>query len=140
MFQQSISATLLEFAKPILDQIDENTTEKDIAAAFIAAITVWNAMVFDQWWSGERCLDKVRSLVLERNDPRITHLLETLAERKRKDFPNDLRAISGHSFSYRNGALELHAEARMDQDVYHALTNGHPLPIQRKSSSPIISD
>jgi hypothetical protein len=84
MFQRKISDTLIDFAKPLLDHVDENTTEEDIKAGFILAITVWNAMVFDQWWSGERCMDKVRSLILESNDPRRTHLIETLAERKRK--------------------------------------------------------
>ncbi|MDD5501647.1 MAG: hypothetical protein PHH57_08250, partial [Candidatus Omnitrophica bacterium] len=65
MSQRKISETLIDFAKPFLDIVDENTTEQEISAGFIVAITVWNSMVFDQWWSGENCLDKVRSLLLK---------------------------------------------------------------------------
>jgi hypothetical protein len=140
MFQRKISATLIDFAKPILDLVDENTTKEDISAGFIVAITVWNSMVFDQWFSGEKCLDKVRSRILETNDPRKTHLLETLAERKRRHFSHDLRAIGHYSFSYKDGNLHLHAEARMDQAVYNALSTGQTLPISRGSSPPIIPD
>ena len=140
MFKRKISATLIDFAKPILDLVDENTTEEDISAGFIVAITVWNSMVFDEWFSEERCLDKVRSRILETNDPGRTHLIEMLAERKRKYFSHDLRAIGNHSFSYKDGNLHLHAEARMDQAVYNALRTGQPLPLHRDSQSPIISD
>jgi hypothetical protein len=140
MFQRKISDTLIDFAKPLLDHVDENTTEEDIKAGFILAITVWNAMVFDQWWSGERCMDKVRSQILEANEPRGTHLIETLAERKRKKFSHDLRAIGNHSFSYKDGNLHLHAEARMDQTIHNALRKGKSLPLKRKSPTPIIPD
>lgn len=139
MFKRKISATLIDFAKPILDLIDENTTEKEISSGLIVAVTVWNSMVFDEWWAGEKCLDKVRSLVLESNDSRGIHLLETLAERKRKYFFHDIRAISHHSFTYKNGNLHLHAEARMDQAIYDALSKGKALPLSRRSASPIIS-
>jgi hypothetical protein len=140
MFQRKISAILIDFAKPILDLVDENTTEDDISAGFIVAITVWNSMVFDEWFSGERCLDKVRSRILQTNDPRMTYLLEILAKRKRRYFSKDLRAVSHYSFSYKNGNLHLHAEARMDQAVYNALNTGHSLPLHRDSASPIIPD
>jgi hypothetical protein len=139
MFKRKISATLLDFAKPILDLVDENTTEEDLSAGFMVAITVWNSMVFDEWFFGERCLDKVRSRLLKANKPRATHLLEILAERKKRFFSDDLRAIGHHSFSYKDGNLHLHAEARMDQAVYKALSTGKILPISRGSSAPIIS-
>jgi len=140
MFKRKISATLLDFAKPIVDLVDENTTEEDISAGFMVAITVWNSMVFDEWFSGERCLDKVRSRLLKADNPQGTHLLEILAERKRKYFSDDLRAIGHHSFSYKDGNLHLHAEARIDRAVCNALSTGKTLPISRGSSSPIISD
>ena len=140
MYTRKISATLIDFAKPLLDLVDENTTEEDITAGFIVAITVWNSMVFDEWFSGENCLEKVRSRILEAKDPRGTHLLEVLAERKKRYFSNDLRAVGHHSFSYKDGNLHLHAEARMDQAVYNALSTGQALPLQRDSASPIIPD
>jgi hypothetical protein len=34
MFQRKISDTLIDFAKPLLDHVDENTTEEDIKAGF----------------------------------------------------------------------------------------------------------
>jgi hypothetical protein len=85
-------------------------------------------------------MDKVRSLILEANDPRRTHLIETLAERKRKHFSRDLRAIGNHSFYYKDGNLHLQAEARMDQTIHNALRKGNSLPLRRKSSTPIIPD
>jgi hypothetical protein len=138
MCQRKISETLIDFAKPFLDIVDENTSEQEISAGFMVAITLWNSMVFDQWWSGENCLDKVRSQLLKMNDPRGTHLLEILAERKRKLFPHDLRAVGRYSFTYEDGNLHLHAEARMDQAVHNALRTGKALPISRGSSSPIL--
>jgi hypothetical protein len=86
LFQQKISETLIHFAKPILDHIDEHTTVKDISTGLMVAITVWNAMVMDRWWIGEDNLNKVRSLMLEKNDPQGTHLIEVLAERKKNTF------------------------------------------------------
>ena len=38
MFQRKISETLIDFAKPILELVDQNTTEEDISAGFIVAI------------------------------------------------------------------------------------------------------
>ena len=101
----------------------------------MVAITGWNSMVFDEWWAGERCLDKVRSRVLETNDSQGIHLLEIFAERKRKYFSYDLRAVSHHSFNYKEGNLHLRAEAPMDQAVYDALSKGQTLPLSRESSS-----
>jgi hypothetical protein len=138
MCQRKISETLIDFAKPFLDIVNENSTEQEISAGCIVAITVWNSMVFDQWWLGENCLDKVRARLLQMNDPRATHLLETLAERKRKLFAHDLRAVGRYSFTYKDGNLHLHAEARMDQAVRNALRTGKALPISRGSSSPVI--
>jgi hypothetical protein len=138
MCKRKISETLIDFAKPFLDIVDDNTTEQEISAGFIVVITVWNSMVFDQWW-GENCLDKIRSQLLKMNDPRSTRLLEVLAERKRKLFPHDLRAVGRYSFTFKNGNLHLHAEARMDQAVQTALRTGKTLPISRGSSSPILS-
>ena len=84
--QRKISATLIDFAKPILDHIDEHTTQEDISTGLMVAVTVWNAMVFDKWWKEEENLNKVRSLILKSNDPQGTHLIEVLADRKRKYF------------------------------------------------------
>ena len=135
VFQRKISATLIDFAKPLLDHIDEHTTEEEISIGLMVAITVWNAMVLDRWWSGQDNLNKVRSLLLEKNNPQGTHLIEVLADRKRKYFSEDLRTISDYSVSYKDGHLHVHAEARIDRAVLEALRSGLSLPIPRKSKS-----
>lgn len=134
LFPRKISAVLIDFARPLLDHIDEHTTEADIATALMVAITVWNAVVLDHWWSGQR-LNKVRSLVLQQNDPQMTHLIEVLADRKQRYFAQDLRAITDYSVSYKEGDLHVHAQARIDQAVLNALQSGLSLPIPRKSKS-----
>jgi hypothetical protein len=135
VFQRKISATLIDYAKPLLDHIDEHTTEEEISIGLMVAITVWNAMVLDRWWTAQDNLNKVRSLLLEKNNPQGTHLIEVLADRKRKYFSEDLRAISDYSVSYKDGHLHVHAEARIDRPVLEALRSGLSLPIPRKSES-----
>jgi hypothetical protein len=43
---RKISETLLDFAQPFIEMIDESTTKKDIENGLIIAITVWNSKVF----------------------------------------------------------------------------------------------
>jgi hypothetical protein len=61
---RKISATLIDFAKPILEHIDENTTREQVNTGLIVAITVWNAIVIATWGKGEGegWLEKVRPL------------------------------------------------------------------------------
>jgi len=130
---RKISATLIDFAKPILEHIDENTTREQVKKGLIVAITVWNAIVIDAWGKSEGWLEKVRSLILDMGEPRATHMFEVLVARKKKCFAGDLRAITDFSVDLKDGYLHVHAEARMDVTVLDALKNDRLrfLPVSR---------
>lgn len=132
---RKISATLIDFAKPILENIDEKTTRKQIESGLIVAITAWNAIVIDAWGKseGEGWLEKVRSLILDMGEPQATHMFEVLVARKKRYFADDLRAITDFSVDLKDGYLHVHAEARMDQAVLDALLNDRLrlLPVSR---------
>lgn len=129
MPSRKISATLIDFAQPILKHIDENTTQKQVEKGLMLAVCVWNAVVLDLWKSENRCLEKIRSLFDETDDPRCSQLIETLVERKRTRFAHDLRAISHFSVELNQGALHVHAQANMDSKVLVAIQEGFPLPL-----------
>jgi len=129
MPSRKISATLIDFAQPILKHIDENTTQKQVEKGLMLAVCVWNAIVLDLWKSENRCLEKIRSLFDETADPRCSKLIETLVERKRTRFAHDLRAISHFSVQLNQGTLHAHAQANMDSKVLVAIQEGFPLPL-----------
>ncbi len=129
MPSRKISATLIDFAQPILEHIDENTTQKQVEKGLMLAVCVWNAVVLDLWKTENRGLEKIRSLFDENDDPRSLQLIETLVARKRTRFAHDLRAISHFSVQLNQGNLHVHAQANMDSKVLVAIQEGFPLPL-----------
>ncbi len=127
MPKRKISATLIDFAHPILKHIDENTTQQQVEKGLIVAVTVWNAMVLDLWKKENNWLEKVRALFAD--EPDSLQLIETLVERKKTLFAQDLRAISDFSVKLEAGNLHVHAQANMDHRVLIALQEGFPLPL-----------
>ena len=109
---RKISETLLDFAHPFIEMIDENTTQQDIENGLIIAVTVWNSMVFEVIQNDPSYFEKLRNLIVEDDNPEGWMMMENLIKRKREKFADDLRAISDLSVTYSNGNLNVRAEAR----------------------------
>jgi hypothetical protein len=109
---RKISETLLDFAHPFIEIIDENTTQQDIENGLIIAVTVWNSLVFEVVQNNPSHLMNLRNSILENDNPQEWMMMENLIKRKREKFADDLRAISDFSVTYSKGNLNVRAEAR----------------------------
>lgn len=109
---RKISETLLEFAHPFIELIDENTTQQDIENGLTLAVTVWNFSVFGVVQNNPFYLEKLRNSILEGENPQGWMMMEELIKRKKEMFADDLRAIGDFSVHYSNGNLNVRAEAR----------------------------
>lgn len=75
-----------------------------------SAVNVWNALVFDTVQGTEIFFNLLRQSLRDRldSDP----LVQALIQRKRKRFPDDMRAIGDHTITYQGGELRVRAQAR----------------------------
>ena len=104
---QKISQALIELAQPLLQPVDEQTTEKQIKAAFQLAVTVWNAVAFDNRDPQNNYVEQM----IARANPQTLPLLKLLIDRMKALFGRELCAISNYSVKYEDGDLNVHAEA-----------------------------
>ena len=104
---EKISQALIELAQPLLQQVDEQTTETQIKAAFQLAVTVWNAVAFDNRDPQNNYVEQM----IARANPQTLPLLKMLIERMKGLFGKELFAISNYSVKYEDGDLNVHAEA-----------------------------
>jgi hypothetical protein len=97
---RSISETLLDFARPLLEHLPEDTTAAQRADVLRLAVTVWNAIVKDRRERGTRHLGEVRAQLEAAEEPGRTvmlSVLEALVARKRLLFEADLRVIGPYA-------------------------------------------
>lgn len=105
-----ISETLINFALPLLELVDEETSQRQLTHAFMLVVTVWNAVVESEVNKDSSYLDELRTpLVKEDFGDYALSMVEALISRKKELYPNDLRMISDYSLKYDAG--ELHVEA-----------------------------
>ncbi|NIM18110.1 MAG: hypothetical protein GTO45_39580 [Candidatus Aminicenantes bacterium] len=111
---RKISETLIDFAKPFIDMVDENTTQDQLETGFKIAITVWNAVVVEEVKKDPTYLEQLRTNVLEMGENWYYGyaMIESLISRKKEFFADDLRAIGNFSITYNEGYLHVKAEAR----------------------------
>lgn len=92
-----ISETLLSFVQPLIPGPVEG--DPDLVVTLLElGVTAWNAVVLDTWEPGQERVGAVRAAV--RALPRaqregLLPLFEELVERKRRDFQEDCRLMSG---------------------------------------------
>ncbi len=95
--KRKVSETLLEFAKPILDGIEESEDpEAELFTSLALALSAWNAVVQDTWEPEKGWVERARATL--RRMPRdvreiLLHDFELLVERKRRHFANDPRLL-----------------------------------------------
>ncbi|HAM51468.1 MAG TPA: hypothetical protein DCP92_12550 [Nitrospiraceae bacterium] len=95
-------------AKPFLHLVDKSTTETHQQSAFMIVVTVWNAVVFDIVLNTTNYTEMLRRHVRGTDS---AFLLEALICRKRELFGEDLRAIGDYRVTYKDGNLNVWAEA-----------------------------
>lgn len=108
-----ISAAILDYAKPVLDDLPPDTSFETRREVLGFAILVWNALVVAEWGRPD-FLDDLRSRLdtLPGNDI-VTGAFDRLVERKRKRHAADDRAVGNWELRLKgDGSIALCAEAR----------------------------
>lgn len=113
---RKISETLIDFASPILDSAPDGVTAEELKKGLVVAVTIWNAVVLDEWGVDQKYVDDVHKRL--RSNPESAELIEALVERKREKFSNDLRAISDFDVKVKkDGTFSISAEARIKESL-----------------------
>jgi hypothetical protein len=108
-----ISEAILAFADPYLDLLPTTTTDKDIEdiEKVLGLIQiVWNAVVLAEAKGNSFYLLDMKRRVAKH--PANAAIVDSLIQRKRELFPDDLRLLGDFTVLRRNGRLHLRAEAR----------------------------
>ena len=107
-----ISETFLEFAKPVLEMMDEGATEDNIKKCLEIAYTVWNSVIMESVYKNDFYMKSVDKLIAE-NPPEVGLILSQLVTRKKTLFAEDKRLIGKFEVTYKDGDLHLRAEVRV---------------------------
>ncbi len=90
---KNISDTIADFARPIIDQVNDTVTAEDLKSALNVAVAVWDAMILEESGEGGGFLDRVRETILNSDYPSFIEYVDHLVERKREHFAGDMRAV-----------------------------------------------
>lgn len=108
-----ISQTILEFGKPLINQLPQDHTREEFEAAINLVILVWNAVVMDSWKAGSNYeLDILERISAEPKEYQL--VIKRLIKRKKKKFANDPRGVGNHWVRNENGELIFGCEARLN--------------------------
>lgn len=106
---RKISDTLLQFAKPLLESLSQNSSEDDFRQTLQLAWMVWNTVVYADVAQEDKMLKMLMATIADETEFRI--LIASLIDRKRTLFADDHRLIGEFELHYQNGELRLRAEA-----------------------------
>ena len=106
-----ISQIFIDFVKPVMPEVDENTTEHQIKTFFEIGLMVWNAVLLDSVDpdNNNNNMDWIEDLLSK--EPGYKLFIEPLIERRKTVFANDKRMIEDFTLTYENGDLEVRAKA-----------------------------
>jgi hypothetical protein len=107
-----ISSALFEFARPIIDEVDKNTTKEQIEKGIEVAVGVWNAVIYDAINKHTHYTSMMRNTI---SRPDVVVLFERFIDRKKVLFPNDLRMIADFKIEYEDGYLNIQAKGSVDK-------------------------
>lgn len=105
-----ISQTFIDFVKPLMLIVDENTTEDQIQDTFQIAYTVWNAVIMDSVNGDDHYINRLNQTISKH--PEFKDLLNQFVSRKKTLFAKDKRLIGNYKVTYKDGNLHVWAEAR----------------------------
>lgn len=107
--EPKISAAFLEFAQPILGE-EGSLTPAQIEEVLRVAFVAWNAVVYDTVHRNTEWVTRLRTQAAP--DAALSAVVESLIERKRTQFGNDLRLVGTYKMVERDGEWRLRVEAR----------------------------
>jgi len=105
-----ISQTFIDFVKPVMPPVDENTTEDQIRTFFELGFMVWNAVLLDSVNKNNFYKGYIEDLLSQ--NPGFDMFIRPLIERRKTLFANDKRLIGNFTVIYKDGNLNVRAEAR----------------------------
>ena len=105
-----ISQTFIDFVKPVMPPVDENTTEDQIRTLFELGFMVWNAVLLDSVNKNDFYKGYIEDLLSQ--NPGFDLFIRPLIERRKTLFANDKRLIGSFTVTYKDGNLNVRAEAR----------------------------
>jgi hypothetical protein len=93
--ERPISETLLDYARPLLAQVGESTTQRELLESMKLVVTIWNALTVDAWGMGKAHVAELEAVMAGPDAPaELRNVFAELVRRKRELFPGDLRAIA----------------------------------------------
>jgi len=105
-----ISQTFIDFVKSVMPPVDENTTEDQIRTFFELGFMVWNAVLLDSVNKNNFYKGYIEDLLSQ--NPGFDMFIRPLIERRKTLFANDKRLIGNFTVIYKDGNLNVRAEAR----------------------------
>lgn len=121
---KKISLTLIEFAEPLIEELEEGYSKGDLEAVLKLAACVWNACVVDQWHKTTENVAAVRRQFTHAH-PIAAAIIEALIERKKQLFGLDPRGITNECVAIKNGEFVVRAEARLDVEHIDMAGSAH---------------
>ena len=110
MVASKISQALLEYAAPLIGSEEEAPTREHVEKALDFAVTVWNAVIFDESEAKTNYLGEARSALSKL--PGSEMMFDMMVERKRELFQQDRRLIGNVELvEDANGESNLRASA-----------------------------
>jgi len=111
---KKISLTLLEYAEPLIKELEDDYSQSDLEGVLQLATCIWNACILDQWHSTTENVELLRGQISRAENSIPTVVVEAMIQRKRRDFSGDPRAITNECVVVKNGEYVVRAEARID--------------------------
>jgi hypothetical protein len=117
--ERSITETLLDYARPLLAQVCESTTQQELLESMKLVVTIWNAMAVDAWGVGKAHLAELEAAMAGPDAPaELRAVFAEFVRRKRELFPRDLRAIAELAVVENGpGKFAISAQARLPQHL-----------------------
>ena len=105
-----ISQTFIDFVKPVMPPVDENTTEEQIRTIFEIGFMVWNAVLLDSVNNNDYYIGYIEEILSQ--NPGFDFFINPLIERRKTLFANDKRMIGNFTVTYKDGNINVRAEAK----------------------------
>ena len=83
---RKISETLLDYARPLLEQVDEQTSQSLLEDGLKLAVTIWNAAVLEETTCADHYLAEIRERIRLSGIRPAIDTVDALIKRRRRVF------------------------------------------------------
>ena len=106
---RKISETIIDFAQPLLAQVDSTTSQETIRQGFLIAVTIWNAFVMDRVNGNAEFQTLMKKQLGAQWE--INPVIKALVDRRLNSFADDMRLVSEHQVLFDTNGYRLRAAA-----------------------------